>query len=117
MEPGDVTSPAGRRFQFDLRTLLAVTAMVAIAATMITHTGPFELLLLGAVGIPILVVVVCAWNRSSWRVGVVLLMAVSVAATPADPASMLLLAVPLCGLYVLGVLVWKVMQRRKACSK
>ena len=113
MNTDDSTTPQRPRpFQFGLRTLLAVTAIAALAMAMITRAGPFEVLLVGVVAIPILVVAVCSWNRRSWLIGLVFLMALAVAATPPDPVSMLIFAVPACVVYVLGVLAWKAMRKQ-----
>ncbi len=48
-----------------------------------------------------------------WRVAILIIFVVSMVLTPADPISMLLMAIPLCGLYFLGIgmAVWMPKQR------
>ena len=62
----------------------------------------------------VLVVVVCLGHRGRWLLGLVLIMALAAAATPPDPASMLLCAVPAGIVYVLGVLAWRAVPGRPA---
>lgn len=38
-----------------------------------------------------------------WRMAILIIFVVAMVLTPADPVSMLLMAIPLCGLYVLGI--------------
>lgn len=40
---------------------------------------------------------------SQWRLAILIIFVVAMVLTPADPVSMLLMAIPLCGLYVLGI--------------
>jgi sec-independent protein translocase protein TatC len=51
-----------------------------------------------------------------WRVAVLVIAVLSMLLTPADPGSMLLMAVPLIVLYFGGVLLCRFMPRRKAGS-
>jgi sec-independent protein translocase protein TatC len=44
-----------------------------------------------------------------WRIAILIIFLVSMILTPADPISMLLMALPLCVLYVLGILMCKYM--------
>jgi sec-independent protein translocase protein TatC len=44
-----------------------------------------------------------------WRIAILIICVVSMVLTPADPISMLLMAAPLCLLYVLGILMCKYM--------
>lgn len=46
-----------------------------------------------------------------WRIAVLVICVVSMVLTPADPVSMMLMAVPLCFLYLLGILMCKYMPR------
>jgi sec-independent protein translocase protein TatC len=48
-----------------------------------------------------------------WRIAILVIFVVSMVLTPADPISMLLMALPLCGLYFLGIgmAVWMPKQR------
>ena len=48
-----------------------------------------------------------------WRIAVVVIFIVSMFLTPADPISMLLMAVPLCCLYLLGIVLCKWMPRNR----
>jgi sec-independent protein translocase protein TatC len=48
---------------------------------------------------------------AQWRVAILTIFVVAMILTPADPISMLLMAGPLCGLYVLGILMCKYMPR------
>lgn len=49
-----------------------------------------------------------------WRIAVLVIFVISMLLTPADPISMLLMAVPLCGLYFLGVGMAQWMPRGKS---
>jgi sec-independent protein translocase protein TatC len=49
-----------------------------------------------------------------WRVAILTIFVVSMVLTPADPVSMLLMAVPLCGLYFLGIGMSQWMPRQKS---
>src|SRR5262245_1634639 len=49
-----------------------------------------------------------------WRVAILIICVISMVLTPADPVSMLLMAVPLCLLYLLGILMCKYMPRGKS---
>lgn len=48
---------------------------------------------------------------AQWRVAILTIFVVAMILTPADPISMLLMAGPLCGLYLLGILMCKYMPR------
>ncbi|WP_425397953.1 twin-arginine translocase subunit TatC [Aeoliella sp.] len=49
-----------------------------------------------------------------WRIAVVVICVISTVLTPADPQSMIMMAVPLVGLYFGGVMLCRFMPRRKA---
>jgi sec-independent protein translocase protein TatC len=49
-----------------------------------------------------------------WRVAVLVICVISMVLTPADPISMMLMAAPLCLLYLLGILMCKYMPRGKS---
>ena len=49
---------------------------------------------------------------SQWRLAILIIFVVAMVLTPADPVSMLLMAIPLCGLYVLGIGMCLWMPRR-----
>jgi sec-independent protein translocase protein TatC len=49
-----------------------------------------------------------------WRIAILIICVVSMVLTPADPISMLLMAAPLCLLYVLGILMCKYMPARRS---
>jgi sec-independent protein translocase protein TatC len=51
---------------------------------------------------------------SSWRISVVVIFAIAMILTPADPGSMLMMAVPLTGLYFLGIWLCKRLPRGEA---
>jgi sec-independent protein translocase protein TatC len=51
---------------------------------------------------------------SSWRISVVAIFAIAMILTPADPGSMLMMAVPLTGLYFLGIWLCKKLPRGEA---
>ena len=103
-----------RPFQFGLRRLLAATAMLAVAAGMLGRAGTVEILIVTATAAVVLLMVLCLGNRGRWLPGLVLIAALAAAATPPDPASMLLCAVPAGIAYVLGALVWQAMRGRPA---
>jgi 4-hydroxybenzoate polyprenyltransferase len=114
MDPGDpTTAQRERRFQFDLRTLLAVTAIVALSAAAISPRVSLVALLLAVVAIPILTAAVCVWNRWPWWIGLVFLLVLAAALTPADPLSMNLFQAPACVVYGLSMLLWQSMQKRQ----
>jgi sec-independent protein translocase protein TatC len=49
-----------------------------------------------------------------WRVAILTIFIVAMVLTPADPISMLLMAGPLCFLYLLGILMCKYMPRGRS---
>lgn len=54
-----------------------------------------------------------ATYRSYWRIAILVIFVLSMLLTPSDPGSMLLLAIPLTGLYFGGILLCQFMPRRK----
>ena len=50
---------------------------------------------------------------SKWRIAVLIIFGLSMFLTPADPISMRMMAIPLCCLYVLGILLCKWMPRNR----
>ena len=50
---------------------------------------------------------------SKWRIAVLIIFGLSMFLTPADPISMLMMAIPLCCLYMLGILLCKWMPRNR----
>ena len=56
----------------------------------------------------------CRTYIEKWRVAILTIFVVSMVLTPADPVSMLLMAVPLCGLYFLGIGMSQWMPRQKS---
>jgi len=104
--------PAKRhRFQFTLRTLLLVMILLSILLGFMRNVGPVELLLLAGLGGLAIFVAVCAGNRSSWILGVMLCGVIAMVVTPADPVSMLIVLVPLCCVYALALLAWRVLRK------
>jgi sec-independent protein translocase protein TatC len=49
-----------------------------------------------------------------WRIAILIICVISMVLTPADPVSMLLMAVPLCFLYLLGIVMCKYMPTSKS---
>jgi sec-independent protein translocase protein TatC len=49
-----------------------------------------------------------------WRIAILIICVISMVLTPADPISMLLMAVPLCFLYLLGIVMCKYMPAGKS---
>lgn len=49
-----------------------------------------------------------------WRIAVLTIFVIAMVLTPADPVSMLLMAAPLCLLYLLGIIMCKYMPQRKS---
>lgn len=68
---------------------------------------PLVMMLIERVGI-----ISTATYLNKWRVAVLAIFVVSMVLTPADPISMLLMAVPLTGLYFGGILLCRYMPRR-----
>ena len=54
---------------------------------------------------------------SSWRIAVVVIFAISMFLTPADPGSMLMMALPLTGLYFLGIWLCKKLPRGESLGQ
>jgi sec-independent protein translocase protein TatC len=52
--------------------------------------------------------------KAQWRVAILTIFVVAMILTPADPISMLLMAGPLCFLYLLGILMCKYMPRGRS---
>jgi sec-independent protein translocase protein TatC len=48
---------------------------------------------------------------AQWRIAILTIFVVAMLLTPADPISMLLMAGPLCGLYLVGIMMCKYMPR------
>jgi hypothetical protein len=68
--------------------------------------GPAELLVLAIAAIPVAVVTIFSRNRWAWILGFVVCLLIPALVTPADPLSMIVVAVPLCCIYPLAVLAW-----------
>jgi sec-independent protein translocase protein TatC len=49
-----------------------------------------------------------------WRIAILIICVISMVLTPADPVSMMLMAVPLCLLYLLGILMCRFMPRGRS---
>lgn len=49
-----------------------------------------------------------------WRMAILIIFVVAMVLTPADPVSMLLMAIPLCGLYVLGIAMCQWMPKSRS---
>jgi sec-independent protein translocase protein TatC len=67
---------------------------------------PLVMLFLNRIG-----VVPLALYVQQWRIAMLIICVVSMVLTPADPISMILMAVPLCLLYLLGIVMCKYMPR------
>jgi sec-independent protein translocase protein TatC len=65
---------------------------------------PLVMLFLNRIGVASL-----EFYIQQWRIAILIICVVSMVLTPADPVSMLLMAAPLCLLYVLGILMCKYM--------
>ena len=70
---------------------------------------PLVMLFLNRIGIASL-----DFYIQQWRVAILIICVISMVLTPADPVSMLLMAVPLCLLYVLGIGMCKYMPSGKS---
>lgn len=55
-----------------------------------------------------------ATYQANWRVAILAIFLIAMVLTPADPISMLLMAIPLCFLYVLGILLCMWMPRSRS---
>ena len=73
--------------------------------------GLLELVVTAFVGVP--VVVVAVLTRHRWVLGILGCFALAAAATPPDLVSMLLLAVPLSGIYTLAAVAWLLLRGRR----
>jgi sec-independent protein translocase protein TatC len=54
--------------------------------------------------------------RKQWKIAVLVIFVLAALLTPPDPSSMMLMAIPLTGLYFGGILLCKLMPRRKSPS-
>ncbi len=70
---------------------------------------PLVMLFLNRIGVATL-----DFYIQQWRIAILIICVVSMVLTPADPISMLLMAVPLCFLYVLGIFMCKYMPSGKS---
>jgi sec-independent protein translocase protein TatC len=69
---------------------------------------PLVMLFLNRIGVATL-----DFYVQQWRIAILIICVISMVLTPADPVSMLLMAVPLCLLYVLGIAMCKYMPSGK----
>jgi sec-independent protein translocase protein TatC len=70
---------------------------------------PLVMLFLNRIGVASL-----EFYIQQWRIAILIICVVSMVLTPADPISMLLMAAPLCLLYVLGIVMCKYMPARRS---
>ena len=70
---------------------------------------PLVMLFLNRIGVASL-----EFYIQQWRVAVLMICVISMVLTPADPISMMLMAAPLCVLYLLGIVMCKYMPRGKS---
>lgn len=70
--------------------------------------GIHELMLLAIVAGGVLTITFFTTRRWLWSCGLVGCVLVAVANTPADPVSTIIVAVQLCGLYLLSAFTWNV---------
>jgi hypothetical protein len=96
-----------RPFQFGIKSILAVMVIAALSLAVAATHANIASLIVALVGIPIQLALLCAWNGWSWRSGLIVLLVLSMAVTPADPYSMILVAVPASVVYFLTLLVLK----------
>ncbi|MEE8450705.1 MAG: hypothetical protein V3R99_02290, partial [Thermoguttaceae bacterium] len=111
-EPGGGRPRPGPVRAMVLAVLVAAgVSMLAVLLTQkgTTAPGPIELLLLLPLIIVGVVLLAVAINRNLWPwiLGYVVCAAVAVFCTPADPASTLIVAVPLCFVYTLILILWR----------
>jgi Sec-independent protein secretion pathway component TatC len=107
------SQPERPPFQYSLRTLLILLTLAAIALSLLRCVGPVELFGLMALGAASLVVIVSVSRRWLWTLGFACCALIGILATPADPLSALLVAVPLCCVYGLGVWVWNGLRKSR----
>lgn len=67
---------------------------------------PLVMLFLNRIGVATL-----DFYVQQWRIAILVIAVISMVLTPADPVSMMLMAVPLCLLYLLGIIMCKYMPR------
>ncbi len=70
---------------------------------------PLVMLFLNRIGVATL-----DFYVQQWRIAILIICVISMVLTPADPISMLLMAVPLCFLYLLGIVMCKYMPAGKS---
>ncbi len=69
--------------------------------------GPMEVIISAVVAVYVLVLTVLSRARWAWCLGFIACFALAAAVTPADPLTLLLIAVPMCGLYTVAVFAYK----------
>ena len=74
-------------------------------------TGPVELLVVAAATAYVILLTVLSRKQWAWVLGMIACFVIAAIFTPADPASMLLVVVPLCVLYTVAVFAWKAPRR------
>ena len=103
-----------RPLQFGLRTLLMVTAFWALTLGMLTRAGVLEVVLVGLLGTPLVVMAAFGGRPWTWLLGFAACLLIAAGASPPDPASTLAWAMPLCTIYAIGVMAWKSLRKRRA---
>lgn len=104
---------------------LAVTVAALVAAgvhvlpglDVQASIGPAELLTLAIAAVYLMLITALSRYRWSWVLGAIACMAAAMLFTPADPASMMLVAGPLCAAYTILVFARKAGQKDPAITK
>ena len=109
-QPPDEASPRERRrSQYSLRTVLAVILLLSLllAGWRVSGgvAGGLELVLLVVAAVSVMAGASLGWP---WNLGIVVCMIVAVFYTPPDPITALMVGMPLCLGYTLGVIAWNV---------
>jgi len=103
-----------RWYQYGVKSLLVLTALVAVTLSMLARSGTVAALLVGLVAVAILLVSACTGNRRPWLIGLVFVLALVAALTPPDPFGTALVAVPACLVYLLGVAAWNAVRKARS---
>ena len=95
--PGSAEMPSAAR-PFTDRIVTRLVSAGVLLVPILLHTGVASL----------------DFYIQQWRIAILIICVISMVLTPADPVSMLLMAVPLCLLYLLGIAMRKYMPSGKS---
>jgi Sec-independent protein secretion pathway component TatC len=105
--PDDASRREGRGLRFSLRSVLVAILLLSLllAGWRISGgaAGALELVLLAVAAVSLMTGASLGWP---WNLGIVVCLIVAVFYTPPDPITTLIVAIPLCLGYTIGVITW-----------